>query len=294
MAEQCWQADSMNMKSNILRLVVLALLVGAAAAQTPIPTPQQDENARKARELLDKSIAALGGQAFLTYQSKSVEGRYYTFFHGQSKSVGIAYGAHSKYPDKDRLEVLHLKNYHILLWTVGNIPTKDKSDIVVIHNGSKAYEITFKGTAAENPKDTANFLRRRLHSLDWVYRKWITDPGVALFYEGTAIAGGKPADKVTILNPQNDSVTLFLDQATNLPIKKTYSWRDAVDKFRNVEEEVYDGYKQVQGITTPHSITRYFNDEMSYQTFLTLVTYNQNVPDALFDATVTYEQKAPR
>jgi hypothetical protein len=286
-----------NMRITRQRFWVFFLLIASAAAQTAVSSPAappQDDNSRKARELLDQSIAALGGQAFLTYQSKSVEGRYYTFFHGQSKSVGTAFGAHSKYPDKDRHEVLHLRNYHILLWTVGNVPTKDKSDIVIIHNGTKGYEITFKGTAAESKKDTANFLRRREHSLDWVYRKWLNDPGVALFYEGTVVTSGKPADKVTVSNAQNDSVTLFLDQSTHLPVKKSYAWRDPVDKFRNVEEEIYDAYKEVQGINTPHSITRYYNDEMSYQSFLTLVAYNQNVPDALFDATITYTPKVSR
>ena len=105
------------------------------------------------------------------------------------------------------------------------------------------------------------------------------------------MAAGKPADQVSIITAKNDSVTLFLDSNTHLPIKLGYSWRDPSDKLRNVEEEVYDNYKPVQGIMTPHSVTRYLNDEMSFQRFMNTVTYNQNVPDSLFEASVTYDPK---
>ena len=39
------------------------------------------------------------------------------------------------------------------------------------------------------------------------------------------------------------SVSVYFDIDTHLPIKKTYSWRDPVDKERNLEEETYDGYR---------------------------------------------------
>jgi len=38
-------------------------------------------------------------------------------------------------------------------------------------------------------------------------------------------------------------VTLFLDTATHLPVKKSFAWRDLSDKYQNVEEETYDNYK---------------------------------------------------
>src|SRR3989442_13957866 len=112
---------------------------GAPKKSTP---PLEDANARKARALIDKMIDALGGQAYLTFREKTQDGRYYTFHHGESNSAGAPFGLLSKYPDKDRLEILHLRNYHILWWTVGNVPIKDKNDIVVIYNGDKGYELT--------------------------------------------------------------------------------------------------------------------------------------------------------
>ena len=111
----------------------------------------------------------------------------------------------------------------------------------------------------------------------------------ALLYEGTAIAGDKQADKVSVINSKNDSVTVFLDSGTHLPIKKTYSWRDPSDQLRNSEDEIYDAYRVTQGVMTPYSITRFYNGEMSNQRFLNTVTYNQGLNDSMFDARTTYD-----
>jgi len=111
----------------------------------------------------------------------------------------------------------------------------------------------------------------------------VNEPGVALFYEGPTVAEQKSVEQVTIMNTRNQGVTLFLEATTHLPVKKSFSWRDPTDKQRNVEEEIYDGYRLVQGVMTPFSITRTFNGEMSNQRFLNSVTYNKSLEDSLFN-----------
>jgi hypothetical protein len=278
---------------RLLTILLLSSLAWGQATPAPVANLNESENARKARAVLDRTIQALGGQAFLTYQNRSEEGRYYPLFHGRTNSTGIPYNYYSEYPERDRFEVIHLRHVFLLYFSVSNIKIKDKSDIVLIHNGLKGYETTYKGTAAEEPKELADYLRRREHSMEWVCRKWINDPSVALFYDGVAVVDGKPADQVTLLNNQNDSVTLFLDQNGGLPLKTSYSWRDPQDKQRNTEEVIYDNYKPVQGIMTPHSITRLFNGDMSQQRFINVAKYNLPLPDSMFEADVTYDPMQP-
>jgi hypothetical protein len=279
------------------RFLAILLLSSLAWAQATTPKPavslNDSENARKARAVIDRTIQVLGGQAFLAYQNRSEEGRYYPLFHGRTNSTGIPYNYYSEYPERDRFEVIHLRHVFLLYFSVSNIKIKDKSDIVLIHNGLKGYETTYKGTAAEDAKELADYLRRREHSLEWVCRKWINDPSVALFYDGVAVVDGKAADQVTLLNNQNDAVTLFLDQNSGLPLKTGYSWRDPQDKQRNTEETIYDNYKPVQGIMTPHSITRLFNGDMSQQRFIDVAKYNLPLPDSMFEADVTYDPMQP-
>jgi hypothetical protein len=120
--------------------------------------------------------------------------------------------------------------------------------------------------------------------MEWVLRQWIHEPGVALFYDGTALGNANLADKVTITNSHNESVTLFLDTATHLPVKKSFAWRDLSDKYQNVEEEAYDNYKPVQGIMTPYTLSRYYNGDLVSERFLSKVKYNDELSDSLFEA----------
>jgi hypothetical protein len=267
------------------------------ATSTPSASPpvslNDSDNARKARAVLDQAIEALGGQSYLTFENRVEEGRYYPLYHGRTDSTGIPYRYYVEYPDKDRFEVIHTKDVFLLFGSVNDIKVKNKSDVVLIHNGDKGYEITYKGTAVQERADLENYLRRRQHSAEWVFRKWIRDPNVALFYEGPAVVDGKETEGVTLLNSRNDSVSVYLDQNTHYPIKISYSWRDLKDKQKNTEDEVYDSYKPVQGIWTPHSITRYYNGETSQQRFITTASYNLKLPDSMFDAIVTYDPQAP-
>ena len=116
---------------------------------------------------------------------------------------------------------------------------------------------------------------------------------MALFYDGQAVAEQKPAQQITLMNAQNEALVLYLDDNTHLPIKKSFSWRDPTDKQRNVEDEVYDNYRPVQGVMTPFDVTRYFNGEMSNQRFLNSVKYNQNLNPSLFTASITYGSDTP-
>lgn len=289
--------------TRFLVVLLLCALAGAQTAPSPALPPHaaaqsavslnDSDNARQARAVLDKSIEALGGEPYLTYENRVEEGRYYPLYHGRTNSTGIPYRYYLEYPDKDRFEIIHTKDVFLLFGSVSDIKVKNKSDIVLIHNGDKGYEITYKGTAAQEKLDLDNYLRRRDHSIEWVYRKWICDPNVALFYEGLAVVNGKETEGVTLLNSQNDSVSVSLDQNSHYPVKISYSWRDPKDKQKNTEDEIYDGYKLEQGIWTPHSITRYYNGESSQQRFINTASYNMKLPDSMFEAAVTYDPKAP-
>jgi hypothetical protein len=259
----------------VLSLIVLAVM---ALAQSELAPPSQSipldqGNARKARSVLEQAIQALGGNAYLNLTDVAQEGRTYSFYHGRPNSLGILFWRFYKFPDKERVEL-----------------TKHR-DVIYVYNGDKGYEITYKGAHAEDPKELADYLRRRHCALDGVLRKWLLEPGVALFYEGETVTEGKNVDQVTVMNSHNEAVTLYLDSADHLPVKKTYSWRDATDKQRNVEAEVYDNYREIQGIMTPHTVTRFYNGDMSGQRFLTAVTYNTGLSDSQFEAQAGAQQK---
>jgi len=247
-----------------------------SAAEPPAQSiPVDQENARKAKAVLDQMIQALGGDAYLHLRDMSQEGRTYSFHLGEPTGVGVQFWRFYKFPDQERIEL-----------------TK-KRDVIEVFHGDQGFEITYKGTRAYDPKELTDSLRRREFSLDWILRNWLIEPGIALFYEGATVAEQKDVQQVTIMNARNQAVTIYINSTTHLPVKKTFSWRDPTDKQRNIEGEVYDNYRPVQGVMTPFDVARYYNGDMSNQRFLTSVTYNTGLSDSLFAAAVTYDPGKP-
>src|ERR1700693_5893045 len=64
-----------------------------------------DISANKARQLLDQMVAALGGEAWLTYKTSTQQGRSYSFFHGKPTTEGFLFWRFFQYPDKERREL---------------------------------------------------------------------------------------------------------------------------------------------------------------------------------------------
>jgi|ERR1700722_5444119 hypothetical protein len=263
------------MKQLLSAVLLSGLAFGQANTAAPPASsqsiPVDQENVHKAKTLVDQMIQALGGNAYLNIEDVSQEGRSYGFHLGQSEGVGTLFWRFYKFPDKDRIEL-----------------TK-KRDVAYVYRGDQGFEITYKGTRSDEPKSVSDYLRRREYSLDWVIRKWLSQPGVALFYEGHTVAAQKDTEQVTVMTASNQSVTLYIDSSTHLPVKKTYSWRDPTDKERNVEDEVYDNYRPVQGVMTPFSVTRFYNGDMSNQRFMNSVSYNKALSDSMFAADITYD-----
>ena len=254
------------------RTLLILLLATASLAQTAPPpqtsaaqaAPVQDENTRKARAWIDKMIAALGGNAYLNIQDMTQEGRTYGFSHGESAG-GAPFWRFYKWPDKERLEL-----------------TKQR-DWIIIHNGDKGWEQTFRGTALEDPEALQTFLDRSQYALDRIVRIWLHEPGVLIFDDGAAIAERKQAEKITLMNTNNEAVSIFIDSLNFLPIKRTYQHRNKTYKDLDTEDETYDNWHEVQGIKTPYDITRVHNGEPQNQRFINKVTYNSGLAESLFE-----------
>jgi hypothetical protein len=266
------------MKITAIFLVIALSTAGWAQSAPLQPAQAEDPSVKKARVLLDQVIQALGGPAYLNVQDMEQSGRTYPFYHGTPNGLGALYWLFTKWPDKSRVEL-----------------TKQR-DVVFIINVDQGWEITYKGTRAQDPDDLKESLRNRHYSLDHVLREWLNQPGVALFYEGSGITDQKQVEKVTIMNTQNEAVTLDINIFNHLPVRKRYQIRDPQSRQFDEDAEIYDNWRPVQGVMTPHSVTFFHNDEMVRQRFIQAVSYNSGIPDSKFTAVVTYDptKKKPR
>jgi hypothetical protein len=283
----------------ILVLVCLAWLTVVAAAQNPPTTSPQstvppaaksgDQQAladdKKARAIVQQAIQALGGQQYINMRSRETKGRGFSFHHGRPSGTGVIFwnflefsdkGAPDKgAPDKERTEYT------------------PERDIARVYVGNKAWEITYKGPKLLDQKDLDDYLRLRHFSLDTILRTWINDPGVILLYQGNAIAAQHEAYKITLINAKDEAVDLFFDTESHLPVKKSFEWRDPVDRQKNLEEEIYENYRDAGGVQVAYVTTRYFNGDMAAERFLNGATLNENLDESMFDPNSGYNPNKP-
>lgn len=250
-------------------LLILLLGTGLAAQQAAAPATGDDAqaNQKKARAFLDQMVQAMGGQNYLTLQDSQLEGRSGRFYHGRAEG-SLQYWRYWQWPDKERLEF-----------------TKAR-DVAQLAVGNDIYEITYRGTRMIDPKkepDAQLYLDRRHYSMETVLRVWLNEPGTALFDEGQALTENHSTEQLTLINSKNDSVTIYVDTDTHLPVKKTFQLRDPQTRDRDEVAEVYDNWKMVQGVNTPYNTLVMKNGELFRQYFVTTISYNTHPKSSLFD-----------
>jgi len=233
-------------------------------------TAQEDTSSKKARAALDAMVQALGGDTWLNQQNLYVEGRLAGFYQGKPTGATVRYWDW-RAPDAERIDLTEGKS--------------DKHNWSQIFRGKDCWEITFRGKNPLPRDQCAEAIRRRDHTIENAVRVWMKDPSTVLMYEGQSLAERHLAEQVTLLNADNDSLTIQLDAMSHLPLRRTYYWRDPVYKDRNEEVEEYDDYHNIQGIQTPFTITRWHDGDMTSQRFVFKAAYNVPLPPEGFDAT---------
>ena len=263
--------------SRFILVITAALgmsVMPAAFAQAPNATQMANDeaakNAQQARAALDAMVQALGGQAWLNMKNKEIDGHAAAFFHGNPDlGTTLTYEYH-QWPDHDRIEV-----------------TKHR-DVVEFFIGREGWEVTYRGKKAIDSDVSGkelldDFLRRRDHSIETVVKEWLKDPSTILLYEGPHMVERREAVQVTVISPQNEAVTILMDASTHLPLRREFQWRDPLYHDKNTDAEEYDDYHIIQGFPTAFTITRFKNDDMVRQYFVTGANYNQTLPADFWD-----------
>lgn len=250
-----------------IRVLGLALLMLAAPAAMRTQTGDDTgaKNAAQARTALDAMVKALGGDAWLNMQNKTMEGHVAAFFHGNPDLGTEETFEFHQWPDHDRIEV-----------------TKHR-DVVEFFIGRQGWEVTYRGKKPMEKDSLDDYLRRRDHSIETAVKVWMKDPNTILIFEGQHLAERHLADQVTLISPQNESVTILMDAQTHLPLRRVFEWRDPVYKDKNSDAEEYDDYHDVEGFPTPFTISRFKNDEPVRQYYVSKVHYNQQLPADFWD-----------
>jgi hypothetical protein len=234
------------------------------APQKPAPPALPSRISPQAQKLLDRTIQALGGQAFLHYKTISTTGHVFAIARGQT--AGYApFKSTFEPPDKRRFS-----------YGKGN-------PVVLINNGGQAWELDRLGRTHQNPEQVRNWKIANRYSLDNLLRDRIHEAGVLILSSGVDFVNNRPVDVIDVIDSQNVHVKLYIHRSTYLPVQITYrvmnpntrEWEDYADD--------YSDYQTFQGITTPMHITRYMDGDRLGELFRQSARYNETIPPGYFE-----------
>ena len=239
----------------------------------PVSLECQEEN--KALKLFEDAVAAMGGSAFLEVKDMASTGNYFLFDRFGASSPLIKFKDYTKLPDKSHYELGNRKN--ALEITVFNLETNEGW----IKEGQK-------DTREATPEEMNDFRNVAKHSLDLIFRTRYKDPGNRIFYLGPGQGRDLTLDKVKLIDPDNDEVTVYFDRMTKLPEKIEFRQKDENGVRQTIVQE-YSQWHWIQGVQTSLRTDGYINGRQSYQSHIIEITFNNDLPDSLFTKPVDQE-----
>lgn len=263
----------MRLFSTPLRIRLLAALSAALVGLGPICAwPQSDylkESETKAKDLLNKAIQALGGEAYVQVQDVQRSGRYYSFRKDDLQGGG-PFQSFEKFPAKQRFEI------------------GKKSEIVNINDGDKGWKIEYKVVKDQSPEEIEIYQKGLKHSLDHILKGRLNEAGMKFRYLGKSRMDLGEIEAVQLIDKDNDRVKIFVNASTFLPAKMEFKSPGFGKRWPSDDERHFYNYHTVEGVQVPFSTVRFSNGYKASEFLLEAVKINQSLPDALF--TPTYKK----
>jgi hypothetical protein len=221
------------------------------------------ESEKKAKEILEKAVQALGGDAFLKTQDITRSGRTYQFRKDDLEGMG-KFQIYDKFPLKQRAEF------------------GKKGEIVSINDGDQGWKIEYKVVKPQSAEEMRNFRANVNHSLDYVFRFRLGEKEMKFRYLGRTRMDLDEVEGVQLIDKENDRVRIFVNANTFLPAKMEYQSPASGKKWPTEDERFLYNYHEVSGVQIPFKTVRFSNGYKSGETHLESAQINSGLADSLF------------
>ena len=259
-----------------MRRLALAVWILTCAVLWPFASPgeAQDKAAPgsgapagvedKSRQILDQTIQALGGPAYLNVNDMVREGRIYGFDRGELSSPGDRFINYVKFKARERIDF------------------GKKGDIVYLNNNEEGWELDKQGVREMTPEAIESFLEGLRRDLDYVLRFRLQEERIQLYYLGTEFVDNRRAHAIEMVDDRQESLVLYIDARNYLPMQIRYRHQDVLSGEWVEVIEYYGKWVSVQGIQTPMAVSRERAGRRFFEAYFTSVKYNAGVDDTLF------------
>ncbi len=270
---------SPRIKESILFCLAFTLSVAAFASWMWFPWPDgripvvysqnpetmsAEQSEAKGKELIQKAITALGGQAYLNVRDMSRTGRL-AIFDSQGEVGGYAkFQDFVKLPDKDRTEYFHKRN------------------VIDVITATGGWSLD-RGGVTDSPQDQVDqHVEGLKKDIDNLFRARLAEEGLRIRFGGTDIVDMKQVIWVEVTDKDRLVTRIALDASSYIPVRAVYITRNKETRQRVEEKEFFSTYFPFGGVMTAKQIFRERNGRKVFQVFLETCQYNTNLSDALF------------
>ena len=255
--------------------LITALLLQAETAQ------------ERGKRIVNECLDALGGDRYLSMETREESGRAYSFYREQLTGLSIAKIYTRYYPDvKDTAHELAVRERE-------NFGKKE--EFGVLFTTDEAYDITFRGARPLPADRFATYKETTLRNIFYILRVRFHEPGMIFESRGTDVIENSPVEIVDITDADNRTTTVYFHQITKLPTRQVFYRRDPATKDRIEEITRFSKYRDVGGgVQWPYAIERERNGEKIYEIFSESVQANNaKLSDNLFVLPSTIKMLKP-
>ncbi len=229
---------------------------------------------QRGKEVVDASVAALGGDKFLQMQTRMASGRIYSFFHDNLSGLDLA-TIYTEYTGAKPAKGVAIRERELL---------GKKRDYSYLFLSDQGWDVTFRGARPIPDESWARYVRTTENDILYLLRTRRNEPGLDFDYVSSEVYLSRHVEIVDITDAAGLTIRVYFDHNSRLPIREIYSWMDPETKERNEEVSVFDKYRDIgQGIMWPYSIERERNGYKTYQLFADKVEANVSIPPKTFE-----------
>jgi hypothetical protein len=251
---------------NLIAWLGMSLLLAA-----PTLTAQSDT---KAKQVVDKAVAALGGDRFLQMQNRVARGRIYAFFRDRLSGLDVT-TIYTEYLSPKPAKGIALRERELL---------GKKQDYSYLFLPDQGWDVTFRGARPIDDERWQRYVRTTENDILYMLKVRRDEPGLLYDYIGSDVYLSTHVEIVEITDAQSRTVRVYFDHNTMLPIHETFSWLDPDTREHNEEVIDFDKYRDAgDGVMWPYTIERERNGYKTYQMFATKVEINQPIPAKTFE-----------
>lgn len=236
---------------------------------------QAETNLERGKRVVQEALQALGGDRFLSLQSRYAEGRAYSFYREQVSGLSVAH-IHTRYLAnvKDTANTLAIEERQFY---------GKKQEASVLFQQKEGYDITFRGARPLKGDQFARYKESTLRGVLYILRIRFREPGMIFESRGADVLLNRPVEIVDITDAQDRTTTVYFDQTNKWPLKQVFIRRDPVTKERDEEDTLFSKYRDIGGgIMWPLDIHRERNGDKVYEIFCDRAEANKGNEDKFF------------